>query len=51
VPPGAAAQASAAKFGVTGGGAHADHEFAEISTMPERTNLLSALINRLCHRP
>ena len=38
-------------LGVTGGGAHADHEFAEISTMPERTNLLSALINRLCHRP
>jgi len=37
-------------LGVTGGGAHADHEFAETATMPERVVLLSALIDRLCRR-
>jgi glutamate carboxypeptidase len=31
-------------LGVTGGGAHADHEYAETSTMVERTRLLSALV-------
>jgi glutamate carboxypeptidase len=31
-------------LGVTGGGAHADHEFAETATMVDRTRLLSALI-------
>jgi glutamate carboxypeptidase len=31
-------------LGVTGGGAHADHEYAEVDTMLDRTRLLSALI-------
>ena len=31
-------------LGVTGGGAHAVHEYAETATMVERTRLLSALI-------
>jgi glutamate carboxypeptidase len=31
-------------LGVTGGGAHADHEFAETATMLDRTRLLTALI-------
>ncbi len=31
-------------LGVTGGGAHADHEFAETATMHDRTRLLTALI-------
>jgi len=37
-------------LGVTGGGAHADHEFAETTTMPQRVMLLRALIERLCRR-
>ena len=32
-------------LGVTGGGAHADHEFAETATMVDRTRLLTALID------
>jgi glutamate carboxypeptidase len=31
-------------LGATGGGAHAEHEYAETATMPERVRLLSALI-------
>jgi glutamate carboxypeptidase len=31
-------------LGVTGGGAHADHEYAETATMVDRTRLLTALI-------
>jgi glutamate carboxypeptidase len=31
-------------LGVTGGGAHADHEYAETATMVDRTRLLSGLI-------
>jgi glutamate carboxypeptidase len=31
-------------LGVTGGGAHADHEYAEVATMLDRTRLLSALV-------
>jgi glutamate carboxypeptidase len=31
-------------LGVTGGGAHADHEYAETATMVDRTRLLAALI-------
>lgn len=31
-------------LGVTGGGAHADHEYTETATMIDRTRLLSALI-------
>ena len=31
-------------LGVTGGGAHADHEYAETATMLERTRLLTALV-------
>lgn len=38
-------------LGVTGGGAHADHEFAETATMVERTRLLSALIERIRATP
>jgi len=38
-------------LGVTGGGAHADHEFAETATMVERTRLLSALIAAIRSNP
>ena len=31
-------------LGVSGGGAHADHEWADVTTMVDRTRLLSALI-------
>ena len=31
-------------LGVSGGGAHADHEWADTTTMVDRTRLLSALI-------
>ena len=34
-------------LGVTGGGAHADHEYAETATMVDRTRLLTALIAAL----
>ncbi|MDQ3468915.1 MAG: M20 family metallopeptidase [Actinomycetota bacterium] len=37
-------------LGVAGGGAHADHEFAETATMVARTTILRALITRLQHR-
>ena len=38
-------------LGVTGGGAHADHEHAELATMADRATLLTGLIHRLQHRP
>jgi glutamate carboxypeptidase len=34
-------------LGVTGDGAHADHEYAEIATMPDRIGLLSGLLRAL----
>ena len=34
-------------LGAVGGGAHADHEFVEVDTMVERTELLAALLSRL----
>lgn len=37
-------------LGVTGGGAHADHEFAETATMLDRARLLAALVAALQSR-
>ena len=37
-------------LGVTGGGAHADHEYAETATMPDRVRLLAALVAALQSR-
>jgi glutamate carboxypeptidase len=34
-------------LGAVGGGAHADHEYVEVATMPDRARLLAALIGRL----
>jgi len=35
-------------LGAVGGGAHAAHEYVDISTMPDRTHLLAALIDKVC---
>lgn len=35
-------------LGAVGGGAHADHEYVDIATMPARTHLLAALIDKIC---
>ena len=35
-------------LGAVGGGAHADHEYVDITTMPARTHLLAALIDKIC---
>jgi glutamate carboxypeptidase len=37
-------------LGVSGGGAHADHEYAETSTMVDRTRLLAGLVSALQSR-
>ena len=37
-------------LGVTGDGAHADHEYAETATMPDRARLLAALVSALQSR-
>lgn len=37
-------------LGAVGGGAHADHEWVEVSTMVERTRLLAALLQRVLTR-
>ena len=37
-------------LGVAGGGAHADHEYAETSTMVDRTRLLAGLVSALQSR-
>ena len=37
-------------LGVTGDGAHADHEYAEVATMPDRIALLSGLLAALQSR-
>jgi glutamate carboxypeptidase len=34
-------------LGGVGGGAHADHEFVLVDTMPARARLLAAIIERL----
>lgn len=34
-------------LGAVGGGAHADHEWVDVETMPARTELLAALLRRL----
>jgi glutamate carboxypeptidase len=34
-------------LGAVGGGAHADHEFVVVDTMPDRARLLAALLSRL----
>ena len=35
-------------LGAVGGGAHADHEFVVVDTMPERARLVAALVERIC---
>lgn len=37
-------------LGVTGDGAHADHEYAEVATMPDRIRLLTGLLRALQSR-
>jgi glutamate carboxypeptidase len=37
-------------LGAVGGGAHADHEFVEVATMPERASLLGGLIEAIRNR-
>jgi glutamate carboxypeptidase len=34
-------------LGVRGGGAHADHEWVDVASLPERAALLAALLTRL----
>ena len=34
-------------LGVSGGGAHADHEWADTTTMLDRIRLLTALVNTI----
>jgi glutamate carboxypeptidase len=34
-------------LGAVGGGAHADHEYVEVETMPDRVRLLTALIDEI----
>jgi glutamate carboxypeptidase len=38
-------------LGCVGDGAHADHEHIQVSTLPERTALLAALVEELLQRP
>ncbi len=35
-------------LGAVGGGAHADHEFVVVDTMPDRARLIAALVARIC---
>ncbi len=35
-------------LGAVGGGAHADHEFVLVDTMPDRARLIAALVERIC---
>ena len=37
-------------LGAVGGGAHADHEFVEVATMPDRVRLLAGLIEQITMR-
>jgi glutamate carboxypeptidase len=34
-------------LGAVGGGAHADHEYIEVSTMPERAALIAGIVAQL----
>ena len=38
-------------LGVTGGGAHADHEWVDVVSMPARAALVGGLVERLVARP
>jgi glutamate carboxypeptidase len=35
-------------LGAVGGGAHADHEYVVVDTMPDRARLIAALVERIC---
>jgi glutamate carboxypeptidase len=35
-------------LGAVGGGAHADHEFVVVDTMPDRASLIAGLVDRIC---
>ena len=35
-------------LGAVGGGAHADHEFVVVDTMPDRAMLIAGLVERIC---
>lgn len=37
-------------LGAVGGGAHADHEYVLVDTMPERARLIAGLVERICAR-
>jgi glutamate carboxypeptidase len=37
-------------LGAVGGGAHADHEFVVVDTMPARARLVADLVHRICSR-
>ena len=37
-------------LGAVGGGAHADHEYVVIDTMPDRATLIAGLVQRICSR-
>lgn len=37
-------------LGAVGGGAHADHEFVVVDTMPDRARLVAGLVERICTR-
>jgi glutamate carboxypeptidase len=37
-------------LGAVGGGAHADHEYVVVDTMPERARLVAAIVAQLCAR-
>ena len=36
-------------LGAVGGGAHADHEYVVVDTMPDRARLIAGLVERICH--
>jgi len=38
-------------LGAVGGGAHADHEFILVDTMPERARLIAGLVELICSSP
>jgi glutamate carboxypeptidase len=37
-------------LGAVGGGAHADHEYVVVDTMPERAKLVAGIVDRICSR-
>lgn len=37
-------------LGAVGGGAHADHEYVVVDTMPDRARLVAGLVDRICSR-